>query len=795
MAGLVVDLTGVDDDGVACQKCTFINFSLLKNCELCGASLENNIEQNAAGESVGKNGHQSQNQFKPYQQQCVNSLKNKSPTRHYECQGIGAGQGSMQYNKRKREGDLSKDMNTTKMKFSDKKLNYKHSIPFFPYMVTIIDSSISLNFVSPLKSGISYQVRNDTKEGNDNNVKPNIKNINVNFDVENDAIDNFKDDMDGVVPGENLGSDQKTGFNLCKQGHNVFITGVAGTGKSWLLKHIIKYFKKIEKRVAVMAPTGIAAVNVGGCTLHSFCGIGIPKGPNDFLKMSNKGPANRILKSQVWIIDEISMCSGELLDKIEARMRVIRQNNLPFGGVQMIFCGDFLQLPPVENALNPVLLRDAKDANDIFLNRGMAFQSEVWKIANFHTVRLRKVYRQGDDRDMVLALQDLRLGIISPGIQRLVNETKRQLRAKDGIEPTKLYCKNLDVDLINEAKLGQLTGDATVYDKYDEVLPDPRLPRALTRSENQLLSKFFDQVRVKAQVKLKIGAQVMCLQNDITRVKLVNGSRGVVIGFKTWIDTFISLKHEKDIAPDEIRPLIGLKITWLHQVFEGNGVPNYKHTTFFPVVKFESGREYIMSPVEFSSEIDKLGKAARIQVPLKLAWAITIHKSQGMSIDRLVINVGDCFAAGQAYVALSRATSKDGLQIQGFTNRCVLTSELALKFEELSQVAPPDTIIPYADNSCNSDHIGGKDSVITTWLTEARRKWGEIRDDVLNSYAAQELREYPKCSCNVRSKRLQVRKAGRNQGKYFFTCHKNYKDKDKCNFFLWDLEEEVRGDQ
>ena len=165
----------------------------------------------------------------------------------------------------------------------------------------------------------------------------------------------------------------------------------------------------------------------------------------------------------------------------------------------MIFCGDFLQLPPVKNAINPVLLQDAKDANQIFLNRGMAFQSNVWNNANIQTIRLAKVYRQGGDRDMVLALQDLRLGKISAGVQCLVNETMRQLSAKDGIEPTKLYCKNLDVDLINKRKLDQLPDHKfgeIVYNRYDSVSPDPKLKRTLTRPENNLLSKFFDQVSI-----------------------------------------------------------------------------------------------------------------------------------------------------------------------------------------------------------------------------------------------------------------------------------------------------------
>ena len=382
--------------------------------------------------------------------------------------------------------------------------------------------------------------------------------------------------------------------------------------------------------------------------------------------------------------------------------------------------------------------------------------------------------------DMVLALQDLRLGMISPGVRRFVNETARPLCAKDGIEPTRLYCKNIDVDSINKSKLDQLACEAfgeIVYNACDRVLPDQNNRRALTRAENQLLFKFFDQVRVKAQVQLKVGAQVMCLQNDNTRAKLVNGSRGVVVGFETWKNAFGELKKEKECAPDGIGGLIQLKIDWLHEVFEENNVPNYKHTTFFPVVKFESGKKYVMTPVEFSSEIDKLGKAERIQVPLNLAWAITIHKSQGMSIDRLVVKVDDCFAEGQAYVALSRATSKHGLQIQGFTDRCVLTSNLALQFE--------DTLISKSGRRSKNNALG-INSAIPFWLDEARKTWTRLRNEVLESYAAQETRKYPKCRCGARSKRLVVRKAGRNQGKHFFTCTKE--QNSQCGFFEWDLQ-------
>ena len=508
MTSIVTDLTGDDDETdetIICKRCTFINSSFLNYCELCEAPLKNNFmlnnnNQSPEGGITRKKELQSEQHVKSQKKQSVESLQNENAALRKELQELRRLHDGK---KRKRDNEMQNNSNNKKMETNNSKHNYTYStqksIPTWPSdgMATVIDSSINLNYGIQRKCMFNNpavsEISNNTMD-----VKPN-----VNFDMEEDedaAMDEFQEDeMDGIVPGKDLGLDQKIGFDLCKEGHNLFITGVAGTGKSWLLKHIIKYFKTINTEVSVMAPTGIAAVNVGGCTLHSFCGIGIPKGPKDFEKMKNKGPASRILKSKVWIIDEISMCSGELLDKIEEKTRAIRQNDAPFGGLQMIFCGDFLQLPPVKNAINPDLLQDAKDANQIFLNRGMAFQSNVWNNANIQTIRLAKVYRQGGDRDMVLALQDLRLGKISAGVQCLVNETMRQLSAKDGIEPTKLYCKNLDVDLINKRKLDQLPDHKfgeIVYNRYDSVSPDPQLGRTLTRSENNLLSKFFDQVSI-----------------------------------------------------------------------------------------------------------------------------------------------------------------------------------------------------------------------------------------------------------------------------------------------------------
>eukprot|EP00505_MAST-04D_sp_SCG-Rhode-Island_P003112 Stramenopile-MAST_4_protein_3112 len=561
---------------------------------------------------------------------------------------------------------------------------------------------------------------------------------------------------------------QEEALQMVMQGKNVFITGAAGTGKSTLLRRIQEELFTADKEFHVMAPTGIAAVNVGGCTINSFVGIGVPKTVHDFQKMWKK--KKQLRSSDVWIIDEVSMLSGEILDFIESMMREIRGSSEPFGGVQLILCGDFLQLPPVGNTPHPAEYKNALQATDLFLNRGYAFQATCWPKSQIHTARLQQVHRQGGDRHMVEALQEMRLGTTHGGMARqFLRDCCRPLQVNtDGIKPTILHCKNVDVDKINNEELEHLAGDKRGLVKClanDTTKPAQNAP--LQRLDLQLLEKYFGQCRALDVLSLKVGAQVMLLKN--LSPSLVNGSRGVVAGFETWKKVYSRLnkEHKENNSKSLLRPTKGGGPDSLYggehvleMIKRVRGLKTKQGAYVYPIVQFQNGEKVTVTPETFSSQIHGIGESTRIQIPLTLAWAITVHKSQGMSIDHLVVSLGDVFTEGQAYVALSRATSKAGLEIRNFNPQCVFASKKCLAFE--------------------------KGETTPSWLEEAQGTWDATRARVLEDLKEQASRVYPMCKCDQEASRMQVRKAGPNQDRFFFSCSKNYKHKDRCGFFQWD---------
>ncbi len=260
------------------------------------------------------------------------------------------------------------------------------------------------------------------------------------------------------------------------------------------------------------ASTGLAAVNIGGTTLHSFSGIGLGTDSVDKLIGLNKTrPKNRKKweSAKILIIDEISMLSADLWDKIEEIARAVRDNDDPFGGIQLIVCGDFLQLPPV-----------SKRGRD---RERFCFQSESWSRCMTVQIELRQVFRQAN-QSTVTMLNELRRGICSPSTAALLRSrlvsANAPIASKDneGVEPTRLYSHNADVDTENRSRLERLPGDEAVFDAKDSPKKAP--------------SNVFRNFRAPKRLALKVGAQVILLKND-GKTGLVNGSRGVVIGFQS----------------------------------------------------------------------------------------------------------------------------------------------------------------------------------------------------------------------------------------------------------------------
>ncbi|KAM4721673.1 ATP-dependent DNA helicase PIF1 [Rhinophrynus dorsalis] len=404
-----------------------------------------------------------------------------------------------------------------------------------------------------------------------------------------------------------LSTEQTLVLSTVLSGKNVFFTGSAGTGKSYLLKRIIGALP--PKSTYATASTGVAACHIGGTTLHAFAGIGSGKASLDqCIELANRpGVRQHWTSCRHLIIDEISMVEGELFDKLEAVARAIRGKDEPFGGIQLIVCGDFLQLPPVTQASSQTKF---------------CFQARSWRKCINLTMELTEVRRQ-TDKTFISLLQAVRLGRCTEEVARQLLLTGNHKIERDGILATRLCTHKDDVELTNERRLQQLPGETHCYDALDS---DPMLVKTIN-----------SQCPVNQQIQLKKGAQVMLAKNlDVAR-GLVNGARGVVTGFE-----------------DGAKAL--------------------------PKVRFLCGATEVIKPERWVFKGHGGIYLSRQQLPLKLAWAISIHKSQGMSLDCVEISLSRVFESGQAYVALSRARSLEGLRVMDFDPKVVRANPYVLQF-------------------------------------------------------------------------------------------------------------------
>jgi len=420
------------------------------------------------------------------------------------------------------------------------------------------------------------------------------------------------------VPTVKLSEEQQKVMEIAISGKSMFFTGAAGTGKSFLLQQMIQELRRIHPydSVFVTASTGIAACNIGGCTLHSFAGVGVGEGAQEDLVqivLKNKNSKRRWKYAKVLIVDEISMLSGDFFDKLEYIARVVRKNENPFGGMQIVLCGDFLQLPPVEKGI-----------------KSFCFQAKCWQRVVSCSVELKKVFRQ-NEQSFVTVLNELRVGKISTKSLEVLSRCKSNdlSNSKDGIRPTILYPLKADVESENIQQLNLLRGDSIVFKAEDS----SKFPNS------SFLSQLQKSCAAPQELKLKLNAQVILLRNLNFDKGCVNGARGVIVGFEE----------------------------------EG------KHAGF-PIVKFSSGHTLTIGPEEWNIELGGSIMATRKQVPLNLAWALSVHKSQGMTIEKLVVSLEKSFEYGMAYVALSRATSLQGLQLLDFDPRVIRAHPKVLEF-------------------------------------------------------------------------------------------------------------------
>lgn len=460
-----------------------------------------------------------------------------------------------------------------------------------------------------------------------------------------------------------LSDEQEHVVRQCEAGHSIFFTGSAGTGKSVTLKEVIRRLRRMYSSgsVFVTASTGIAAINVGGTTLHSYAGIGLGKEPAEVLiKNIRKGTKakGRWWATRVLVIDEISMVDGNLFDKLEQISRAIRGNNEPFGGIQLVICGDFFQLPPVSKAPSAGQRDTTK----------FAFEAESWSRCVKQMITLRTVFRQRDN-ELIEMLDMMRMGQVDAIGLWYFRKLDREVEYDDGIEPTELFPLRAQVEGANNARLNALPGEELRFIAMDYAFHD-MYGKSI---KPEAASKLLDDTLAPRVLTLRVGAQVMLIKN-IPETKLVNGSIGTIVSFETTEGAYyhgISAAGDDNSTRREASQLDDANTDDSGGDLERN--PSSYTLPRWPMVKFITGEVRIMPPMPFEV-VNAHGnsEAMRQQVPLILAWALSIHKSQGQTLERVKVDLNGIFEKGQAYVAVSRATSFAGLQVKNFSQDKVM---------------------------------------------------------------------------------------------------------------------------
>jgi ATP-dependent DNA helicase PIF1 len=417
---------------------------------------------------------------------------------------------------------------------------------------------------------------------------------------------------------------QDRALSILKTGANVFLTGEPGAGKSHTINQYVSYLREHGIEPAITASTGIAATHINGMTIHSWSGIGIKKNLNVYeidRIASLEYISRRISKAKVLIIDEISMLSPEALSDVDKVCREVKKHEDAFGGLQVVFVGDFFQLPPItkkeieQKARSQSTLheedysQDPSDMDTRDMPAVFAYQSEAWMRAKPLVCYLSEQHRQ-DDREFLSLLSAIRTNSFEEGHLEYI-ESRRTDRDKLPENVTKLFSKNFDVDTVNSKTLSQISEEERVY--------------TMTHIGRESLVIALKKGCLSPEVlRLKKGAAVMFTKNS-PKEGFVNGTLGEVEGF---------------------RPTDGM-----------------------PIVKTRNRQLITVTPMDWSLEENGKVKAQITQLPLRLAWAMTVHKSQGMSLDEAIMDLGDVFEYGQGYVALSRVRRLSGLHILGWNAR------------------------------------------------------------------------------------------------------------------------------
>ncbi|MEX0896040.1 MAG: helix-turn-helix domain-containing protein [Patescibacteria group bacterium] len=425
---------------------------------------------------------------------------------------------------------------------------------------------------------------------------------------------------------------QEQALTILKTGANVFLTGEPGSGKTHTVLEYIQYLHQHDLRVAVTASTGIAATHLAGMTIHSWSGIGVRKSLTlrDKVLLQEKTPlVTRAQKTNVLIIDEISMLDASVLNTVDEALQTLRDSDEPFGGLQVIFVGDFFQLPPV-----------SRDEVVEF-----AYTATSWKAVQPVICYLTEQHRH-EDSQLADFLRAIRSGQEYLDEHSLLHSRRMEFDMSETI--TRLYSHNADVDGVNSAKL--------------EAIEEERKEFTMTsKGRKNMIEQLQKGCLSPALLSLKVGAQVMFTKNNYES-GFVNGTLGEVVGF-----------NAEDL----------------------------------PIIKTKQGQHITAEPMEWQIEDNGKVLASITQLPLRLAWAITVHKSQGMTLDAAIIDLSRAFEYGQGYVALSRVRSSEGLYVIGFNERSLQVHPDIIQadqnFQQLSEKAE-DRLNAYSEDALVKKH-------------------------------------------------------------------------------------------
>ena len=502
---------------------------------------------------------------------------------------------------------------------------------------------------------------------------------------------------------------QSSALDILKTGQNVFLTGSAGSGKTYTLNQYIDYLRARRVPVAVTASTGIAATHMNGTTIHSWSGIGIKDelSDRDLSNLSRKQfLADRLKDTAVLVIDEISMLHAKQLNLVSQVLKHVRKNDKAFGGIQVVVAGDFFQLPPI----------GSKGETN---REKFAFMSEAWLDAKFHICYLSEQHRQvseaangGLDLDDILN-QIRRQEVTFESIAALEATFDQNV----DIKRTRLYTHNLNVNGINDKELAALEGEMMRF-------------TATSTGDSKLVETLKKTVRTQDDLVLKVGAKVMFIKNN-TELGVSNGTMGELIGFAA-VKVDDSKDNSDDLIDDDSAENDADKNTKSKSKKatkeKENPKPKQPSMQKMPVVRLNSGREVIAEPEEWIIE-DETGDvlASYEQVPLCLAWAITIHKSQGMTLDAAEIDLSRTFELGQGYVALSRLKSLAGLQLLGM-------NDMSLQLDPLARGADKRFLVLSEEADANYAMLDEES------MTQAHEKFvlksgGTLSKSVIDAYA------------------------------------------------------------